>query len=146
MFRFLPALILLASLRPAFAVTAANLGDEIQNISLDPDECYRIIDLHFNKEDLKVYLGSGYLVFTKPISSTRLGAIFVATADGGDGDILLLPPSRSERSSLATFTNSPIWRNISNRPLSYSLMAPATIFSRNLKTIRPPRKARRWAA
>lgn len=107
MFRFLPALILLASLRPAFAVTAANLGDEIQNVSLDPAECYRIIDLHFNKEDLKVYLGSGYLVFTKPISSARLGAIFVATADGGDGDILLLPPTRSERSSLATFTNSP---------------------------------------
>jgi hypothetical protein len=106
-FRFLPALILLASLHPAFAVTAANLGDEIQNVSLDPAECYRIIDLHFNKEDLKVYLGSGYLVFTKPISSTRLGAIFVATADGGDGDILLLPPTRSERSSLATFTNSP---------------------------------------
>jgi len=106
-FRFLPALILLASLRPAFAVTAANLGDEIQNISLDPAECYRVIDLHFNKEDLKVYLGSGYLIFAKPISSTRLGAIFVATADGGDGDILLLPPTRSERSSLATFTNSP---------------------------------------
>jgi peptidase M1-like protein len=106
-FRFLPALILLASLRPAFAVTAANLGDEVQNISLDPAECYRVIDLHFNKEDLKVYLGSGYLVFTKPISSKRLGAIFVATADGGDGDILLLPPTRSERSSLATFTNSP---------------------------------------
>ena len=64
MLRFLPALILLASLRPAFALTAADLGDEIQHISLDPSECYRVLDLNFNKEDVKVYLASGYLVFT----------------------------------------------------------------------------------
>ncbi len=107
MFRFLPALILLASLRPAFALTAADLGDEIQHVSLDPSECYRVLDLNFNKEDVKVYLASGYLVFTKPIRGTHLGAIFVASADGGDADVLLLPPTRSERSSLATFTNSP---------------------------------------
>ena len=111
MLRFLPALILLASLRPAFALTAADLGDEIQHLSLDPAECYRVLDLNFNKEDVKVYLASGYLIFTKPDlqanQGTHLGAIFVASADGGDADVLLLPPTRSERSSLATFTNSP---------------------------------------
>jgi hypothetical protein len=106
-FRFLPALILLASLRPAFALTAADLGDEVQHVSLDPTECYRVLDLNFNKEDVKVYLASGYLVFTKPIRGTRLGAVFVANAEGGDADVLLLPPTRSERSSLTTFTNSP---------------------------------------
>src|SRR3984885_2658487 len=107
--RFLPALILIASLRPAFALTAADLGDEIQHLSLDPNECYRVLDLNFNKEDLKVYLASGYLVFTKPISNqgTHLGAVFIASAEGGDADVLLLPPTRSERSSLAAFTNSP---------------------------------------
>ncbi len=116
MFRLLPALILLASLRPAFALTATELGDEVQNVSLDPNECYRVIDLNFSKEDLKVYLASGYLIFTKPISQpgssnpnqvTRLGAVFLAATDGGDADVLLLPPTRSERSSLTTFTNSP---------------------------------------
>jgi hypothetical protein len=106
-FRFLPGLILLASLHPALARTAADLGDEIERVALDPAECYRIIDLNFNKEDLKVYLGSGYLIFTKPVQGTHLGAIFVANAEGGDADVLLLPPTRSERSSLATFTNSP---------------------------------------
>src|ERR1700733_8279492 len=113
--RFLPALILIASLRPAFALTAADLGDEIQHLSLDPAECYRVLDLNFNKEDVKVYLASGYLIFTKPVFSnqsnsnqgTHLGAVFVASADGCDADVLLLPPTRSERSSLATFTNSP---------------------------------------
>jgi hypothetical protein len=106
-FRFLPALLLLASLRPAIALTAADLSDEIQHVALDPNECYRVLDLNFHKEDLKVYLGSGYLVFTKPVRGMRLGAIFVANAEGGDADVLLLPPTRSERSSLATFTNSP---------------------------------------
>jgi len=105
-FRFLPALILLASLRPACARTAAELGDEIQHIALDPAECYRVLDLNFSKEDVKVYLGSGYLVFAKPVRGTHLGAVFVAN-DSGDADVLLLPPTRSERSSLATFTNSP---------------------------------------
>jgi hypothetical protein len=105
--RLLPALIFLATLRPAIALTAANLDDEIQHVSLDTAECYRIFDLNFSKEDLKIYLGSGYLVFAKPVEGTRLGAIFVASADGGDGDVVLLPPTRSERSSLATFTNSP---------------------------------------
>lgn len=107
MFRFLPALILLASLRPAPGGVAAEVDDRIQHASLDPSECYRVIDLNFSKEDLKVYLESGYLVFTKPVRGTRFGAIFVADAEGGDADVVLLPPTRSERMSLATFTDSP---------------------------------------
>ncbi len=107
MLRFLPALILVASFRPALALTAADLGDEVQHVALDPSECYRVLDLNFNKEDVKIYLASGYLVFTKPTRGTHLGAVFVASAQGGDADVLLLPPTRSERSSLATFTNSP---------------------------------------
>lgn len=107
MLRVLPALIFLASLPPALAITAADLGEEIQRVSLDPAECYRVIDLNFNKEDVKIYLGAGYLIFTNQIHGTRLGAVFIASADGGDADVLLLPPTRSERASLATFTNSP---------------------------------------
>jgi Peptidase family M1 domain len=106
-FRYPAALIFLASLHPALAGTAADLGEEIQRIALDPAECYRVIDLNFSKEEVKVYLGSGYLVFSKPTRGMHLGAVFVATADGGDADVLLLPPTRSERSSLTTFTNSP---------------------------------------
>jgi hypothetical protein len=105
--RSLPALILLASLRPALGGVAADVDNAIQHATLDPSECYRVVDLNFSKEDLKVYLESGYLVFAKPVRGTRLGAVFVASADGGDADVLLLPPTRSERASLATFTNSP---------------------------------------
>lgn len=107
MFRVLPALIFAGSLCPVLATPAADLGDQIQHVSLDAADCYRVVDLNFSKEDLKVYLASGYLIFTKPIRGLRLGAIFVADEEGGDADVLLLPPTRSERASLATFTGSP---------------------------------------
>jgi Peptidase family M1 domain len=105
--RVLPALLLLAAAPCLLAARAAGVGDRVEHLALDPDECYRVLDLNFAKEDLKVYLGSGYLIFAKPIDGVRLGAIFVASAEGGDADLLLIPPTRSERSSLAKFTNSP---------------------------------------
>ena len=83
------------------------MGDEIQHVSLDPAECYRVLDLNFNKEDVKVYLASGYLVFTKPSARHAPGSGVRCQRRSGDADVLLLPPTRSERSSLATFTNSP---------------------------------------
>jgi hypothetical protein len=106
--RVLPALILFAAItRCVFAASAADVGDQVEHISLDSDECYRVLDLNFAKEDLKIYLASGYLIFAKPIGGAHLGAIFVTNAEGGDADLLLIPPTRSERSSLAKFTNSP---------------------------------------
>ena len=98
----------LSGASPAEAfVSAADTAREVHGISLDPDECYRVIELNFAKEDLKIYLTSGYLVFAKPIQGGRQGAVFVATADAGDAEILLMPPTRGERLSLATFAGSP---------------------------------------
>ncbi len=79
----------------------------MEHIALDPDQCYRVLDLNFAKEDLKIYLASGYLIFAKPIGGAHLGAIFVTSEEAGDADLLLLPPTRSERTSLARFTGSP---------------------------------------
>lgn len=101
------ALLLLFSLRLSLAASASDLARQFREISLDPDECYRVIDLNFSKEDLKIYLASGYLVFAKPIQGARYAAVFVASADAGDAEALLMPPSRGERLSLATFTGSP---------------------------------------
>ena len=75
--------------------------------ALDANECYRVLDLNFSKEDVKIYLASGYLVFAKPIGGAHLGAIFVTDAEAGDADLVLIPPNRSERASLAKFTGSP---------------------------------------
>jgi hypothetical protein len=104
--RALP-LLLLAGFGSLNAGVATDLAREFQTISLDPDECYRVIDLNLTKEDIKIYLTSGYLIFTKPIGGFRQGAVFVASTDAGDAEVLLLPPSRTERLSLATFTQSP---------------------------------------
>jgi hypothetical protein len=102
------ALLLLAAItRCGLAASAANVGNQVEHISLDADECYRVLDLNFAKEDLKIYLAAGYLIFAKPIGGARLGAIFVTSAEAGDADLLLMPPTRSERSSLAKFTNTP---------------------------------------
>jgi hypothetical protein len=41
------------------------------------------------------------------VAGERVAAVFTTDADGGDGEILLLPPQRGERQSLARFTGSP---------------------------------------
>jgi hypothetical protein len=91
----------------ALAASAADLSRQLKQVALDVDECYRVVDINFTKEDVKVYLTSGYIIFTKPIAGIRPGAIFAASAEAGDAEVLLMPPVRSERLSLATFTESP---------------------------------------
>jgi Peptidase family M1 domain len=102
----LSLLLLLLTLR-GNATTAADLARQLQQISLDPDQCYRVIELNFAREDLKIYLNSGFLIFSKPVAGVATAAVFVANQEGGDAELLLMPPVRSERLSLATFTNSP---------------------------------------
>jgi Peptidase family M1 domain len=89
------------------AGVASDLAQQFQQMSLDPDECYRVTELNIAREDIKVYLSSGYLIFAKPIAGFRQGAVFVASSDGGDAEILIMPPTRGERLSLATYTQSP---------------------------------------
>ena len=87
--------------------SASDIARQIQQSALDPDECYRVLELNFSKEDLKVYFTSGYIAFAKPINGVRHAAVFTAQVEGGDAEVLLLPPVRSERLSLANFTGSP---------------------------------------
>src|SRR5262245_25085431 len=93
--------------RLACAGAAADLARAISEISLDPGECYRVRDVTIVKEDARFYLTDGYLIFTKPVAGARVAAIFTTEVDGGDAEVLLMPPSRSERRSLASYTGSP---------------------------------------
>src|SRR5579883_3485336 len=86
--------------------SAAELAEQIRKAGLDPDECYRVRELSFQKEDIKIYLTDGYLIFSKPVAGSRRSAVFTAEVEGGDGEVLLLPPYRGERQSLAMFTQS----------------------------------------
>src|SRR5580765_2223575 len=87
--------------------TAADVVHLIHESGMDPAECYRVRDLSFVKDDIKLYLNDGYLIFSKPVLGRRLSALFTTDVEGGDGEVIVIPPNRSERQSLATFTQSP---------------------------------------
>ena len=87
--------------------SAKELAQQIRAAALDPEQCYRVRDLTLAREDLKLYLTDGYLIFSKPVNGERISAVFTAEVEGGDGEVLLLPPFRGERQSLARFTQSP---------------------------------------
>jgi hypothetical protein len=97
---------LLATVCFAASPSAADLARQIQDAGLDPSECYRVRDLNFQQDDIKLYLTDGYLIFSKPVQGVVRSAIFTADVEGGDAELLLLPPTRGERQSLAMFTNS----------------------------------------
>jgi len=89
------------------AETAAALGEQVREISLDPDQCYRVRDLEFQREDIRLFFADGHLIFTKPVAGRRIMALFSGREPGDDAEILLRPPDRSERASLAAATGSP---------------------------------------
>jgi hypothetical protein len=79
----------------------------LRDAGLDPDACYRVRDLSFQRDDLRFYLTEGHLIFSKPVEGRRFAAMFTAEIPGGDAEVIVFPPSRSERFSLARFTNTP---------------------------------------
>lgn len=97
------ALILAASL----SALATETAREVLSAGLDPAECYRVRDLHFSREDLRFYFTDGYLIFGKPVRGRRITAVFSAETEGGDGEVVLFPPSVAERRSLAFFAGTP---------------------------------------
>jgi hypothetical protein len=101
------AIIFVLAARLLHAGAAADLARQIAQAGLDPEECYRVRDLTLTKEDLRLYFTEGYLIFGKPIGDAPISAVFVISTQGGDGEILALPPNKSERQSLASYTASP---------------------------------------
>jgi hypothetical protein len=89
------------------AGTAADLARALHENSFDRNECYRVRDISIVKEDLKIYLTDGHLIFSKPVAGRRIAAAFMADVDGGDGEVILLPPNSAERASLASYTGTP---------------------------------------
>ncbi len=84
----------------------AEMARGIRETSLDPMECWRVRDLTLAREDLRLYFNDGYLVFARPLEGRRIAAVFT-TEKEGDAELLLMPPNRGERRSLASYTGSP---------------------------------------
>ncbi|HMD71467.1 MAG TPA: M1 family aminopeptidase [Bryobacteraceae bacterium] len=79
----------------------------LRETAFDPAECYRVRDLTVFKEDIRIYLTDGHLIFSRPVAGRPVAAVFTADTEGGDGEVLLLPPDRAERRSLAAYIQSP---------------------------------------
>ncbi len=92
--------------------TLADLASGIRELALDPDECYRVRNVSLAREDIRLYFTDGYLIFSRPVAGRRIAAVFTTDVQGGEGEVLLLPPTRGERRSLAVYTGSP---NMSER-------------------------------
>jgi hypothetical protein len=106
--RYLAAIFLTAATLVFGADTrAADYARALQEAGLDPDACYRVRDVAFQREDLRFYLTDGYLIFARPVEGRRHAALFSTNVPGGDAEVLLFPPHRSERLSLASFTKAP---------------------------------------
>lgn len=87
--------------------SAAELGRAVITAGLDPSACYRVRDLEISQGDAQFYLTDGYIIFGKPVNGSPITAVFSAQVEGGDAEVLLLPPNRAERKSLAGYTGSP---------------------------------------
>jgi Peptidase family M1 domain len=95
---------------PCFAHAAGSASDiarQVRDISLDSGECYRVRDLSLPKDEARIFLTDGYLIFAKPVAGIRMSAVFTTDVEGGDAEVLVLPPNRGERRSLASYTGSP---------------------------------------
>src|SRR5215472_9810468 len=86
---------------------AAATARGVREAGLDPTECWRLRDLHFTADRIKFFFTDGYLILGRPINGKRITALFSTDLEGGDAEVLLLPPNRAERQSLAAFTGSP---------------------------------------
>ncbi len=96
---------------PIFAsesLTAARIAGALGHIEVDSQQAYHVRDLEISRGDIKIYLTDGILAFATPIAGRAIAAVFTAAlSETGDAEVLLLPPQRSERASLASFTNTP---------------------------------------
>jgi hypothetical protein len=89
------------------AGSASDLARALREAPFDVNECYRIRDVKLVREDIQFYLTDGYLIFSKPVAGRPIAAVFSGQVEGGDAEVIVFPPDRAERQSLAAYTKSP---------------------------------------
>ncbi|HVW09223.1 MAG TPA: M1 family aminopeptidase [Bryobacteraceae bacterium] len=96
-----------AQTNPATSHIASDLAQQVLSASLNPAECYHVRDIEIHQQDVTFYLTEGYLIFGTPVNGAPVSAVFSTDVEGGDGEVVLLPPDRAERQTLASFTGAP---------------------------------------
>jgi hypothetical protein len=82
---------------------AESLYLELRSVGLDPSRVYRVRNVSLDRSAIHITLEDGTLAFTKDVAGRVTGAFFE-----GEGEILLSPPNKVERSSMALFTGAAI--------------------------------------
>src|SRR5262245_50820571 len=93
-----------AQVAPVTAPNAAPglaLYRDLLNPVFEPSDVYRIREVNIQREDLHLSLSDGTIAVMRAVDGHITGAVF-----DGEGEVLLVPPSRSERVSLGLFTAS----------------------------------------
>src|SRR6476646_9362779 len=109
--RVTKVLLLVATLAnlPAAGQAAASpssgvaLYRDLLNPSLEAKDVYRVRDVSILAEDLHISISDGTIAFVREVNGHITGAMFE-----GAGEVLLVPPNRAERTSLALFTGSAV--------------------------------------
>lgn len=55
---------------------AADLGKQVAMAGLDMDNCYRVRDIEITRDEVRISLTEGYLMFGKPVNGQPLTAVF----------------------------------------------------------------------
>ena len=84
-----------------------DLLNRLSKAKLNRAECYRVRDLQLTRDEAQLFFTDGYLIFGEASGPTPTTAFFSTEAEGGDAELLLLPPLRSERRALSAHSGSP---------------------------------------
>jgi len=88
---------------PGAAGSASALYREILNPVLDPAQVHTLREVSIDREDLHFSLSDGTIALIHAVDGHITGALFE-----GQGEVLMIPPGRAERTSLALFTGSAV--------------------------------------
>src|SRR5579884_2995009 len=85
------------------ASSAVALYRDLLNPVFNIKDVYHVRDVSFLLEDLHISISDGTMALMREVNGHITGAVFE-----GVGEVLLVPPNRAERTSLALFTGSAV--------------------------------------
>jgi hypothetical protein len=88
---------------PVHLNSAESLYLKLSTTGLDKSRVYHLRDASIDRPTFQITLNDGTIAFTEDVAGRVTGAFFE-----GDGEILLSPPNRYERASMALFTGEAI--------------------------------------
>jgi hypothetical protein len=77
--------------------------NQLNNVKVDPGQVYVLRHAQLIRDRVKLFFNRGYIGFLTKAAGEITGAVYL-----GEGEILLIPPTRVEKESLARFIHSPI--------------------------------------